>query len=247
MMMKSTVKLTPNGPTIPISPELLQLEMPSRDTIAQPLLLKAKKEYEANTGEFTTHLTDEMIQQLNLPQITSVEQLEQLGVDLYTNRLYEQHFYRVILPEVIKFYRVHSEFVIDPDELDTYSEAYIEQVDEQAEAEGLSLDEYVQQMWGISDTADTIAFLEQKAHDQFYTHLIADQWYQEQGGELDRTAYDAFIQHQVIHQHQDEIKLREQFSYQRFIEHYPEITWTQHLEDHYRQEVELIINPNLEL
>lgn len=243
--MKSKIQTLIDYKTIPIPLSLMQIEIPSWQAVAQPLVDQALKQYEELTGEFANHLTDEMIQLLNLPNIHSVHQLKSYGMDLFSRTQTEYRFYRDVLPFVINYYAEYSNAVLNSDEIDIYTENYIQRVEDIATDLGYSLDDYVYEVMELD--GDAIDALVERAREDFIFKLVAHQIFAASGGQLNEDDYEAFIQHNVIHNQADAIALRSELTYEQFKDNYAEMLLVEDIYNYFAQEVEFIINPNASL
>lgn len=241
--MKSKVTNIIDYRSIPVPLEMLQIEIPSWEDVAKPLVDQAMRQYEEESGEYISSLTDEMVQSLNLPGMTSVHQLKQYGMELFSRTQKEYRFYHEILPFILKFYQENSNTIINSDERDYYIEAYIEKVDDYAQDAGMDLENYVAEELKLS--GDPIDALEKQALEDFTFKLIAQTLYFAAGYSLDETTYEAFIQDQVINQEADEIEVRQKLSYENFKDIFPEKILVDEIYQYYYQEMEFIINPNI--
>lgn len=243
--MKSKATNIPDYRQIPVPTELLQIEIPSWEAVAQPLVQKALQQYEEQTGEYANNLTDEMVQTIGLPGIHRVHDLKQYGMDLYSQTQKEYRFYQAILPFLLEFYYKNTNTILNSDERDYYIEGYIEKVDEYAEDRGMSLDEYVTEELGLE--GDAIEALEAQAKEDFTFKIISHSLYEESGLKLTEDAYEEYIHGRVLHEQADEIELRETLSYERFLDLMPQMTLSDALYEYFYNEMEFIINPNMEL
>lgn len=243
--MRSSITHLLDYRQIPVPVERLQIEIPDWETVARPMVTHAQREYEQQSGEYISHLTDEMVQSLDLPEMYTVHQLKQYGMDMYARTQKEKRFYEDVLPFVISYLIENSAMVLNSDEVDDYIEEAVEIADSTAEEQGQSLAEYL----NIPDLDEESAVdhLIEQSREAFIFDLIAQEYYRMQGLELDEAAYEAFIQQQVVHQQVDAIQLRADLSYGDFQIKIPKMVLLEDLFNYFTQNMEFIINPNLTL
>ncbi|XJS11158.1 hypothetical protein ACF3NG_02635 [Aerococcaceae bacterium WGS1372] len=243
--MKSSVENVMGYQDIPVPEELLTVEIPSWDAVAQPLVDHAKKQYEEMVNEPVEELTNEMVKTLSLPGVMTVNQLKQYGMDLYQRNQTQLQFYNKVLPFILKYYSENSNVVLNSTERDAYVSEYIERVQDYADQYNMPLDAYVKDQLKLE--GDTQVVLEERAEEDFIFKVIAAQVFENQGGRLDEEAYEDFIQRNVIQQGADEIDIRSRFPYQVFKDMMPEMSLSQDIFDFYSQVIKFKINPEAKL
>lgn len=243
--MKSTVVNYVDFENIPVPEKLLTIEIPSWDQVAQPMVDMTLSKYNELLGESETELTDEMVQILNIPGMQSVHQVKQLGMDTYVQSEIQRRYVHDVFPYVLSFYRESSNPIVDPSERDGYIEEYVDQVKAYAKEEGLSFNAYVRDRLQLEGPAQEV--IETQALEDFIFKLICHDMFERSGLPLDEESYEAFIQDQVIHKQVDEIDLRQELPYQRYIKIMPEMTMSQELFNYFSQQFSVKINPHAPL
>lgn len=243
--LKSSVENVMGYQDIPVPEELLTIEIPSWEAVAQPLVDHAKRQYEEMVNEPVDTLTNEMVVALSLPGVTTVNQLKQYGMDLYQRNQTQLQFYNHVLPFILKYYSENSNVVLNSEERNAYVNEYIERVQDYADQYNMSLASYVKEQLKLEGDAQSA--LEERAEEDFIFKVIAAQIFKNQGGKLDEEAYEEFIQRNVIQQGADEIELRSRFSYPVFKDMMPEMSLSQDIFDFYSRLIKVKINPDAKL
>lgn len=243
--MKSTVVNYIDYENIPIPEDLLTIEIPSWDEVAQPMVDMTLKKYNELLGENQEVLTDEMVAILNTPGIKTVHEVKQLGMDTYIqSEIHRRYIYKVF-PYILSFYRELSNPIVDPVERDHYIDEYVDQVKAYAKEAGLSFAAYVRDRLHLEGPAQER--IERQALEDFIFKLICQDMFDRKGYEMNRESYEAFIQDRVIHQQMDEISLREDLPYQRYIKVIPELTISENMFGYFSQQFSVKINPHAKL
>lgn len=243
--MKSSVENVMSYQDIPVPEDLLTIEIPSWDAVAQPLVDHAKRQYEEMVNEPVEELTSEMVEVLSLPGVTTVNQLKQYGMDLYQRNQTQMQFYNKVLPFILKYYSENTNVVLNSAERDAYVSDYFERVQDYADQYQMTLETYVYEQLKLQ--GDVQAAIEERAEEDFIFKVIAAQIFENQGGRLDEEAYEEFIQRNVVQQGADEIELRDRFPYPTFKEMMPEMSLSQDIYDFYSRLIKFKINPEAKL
>lgn len=244
--MKSSIDNYIAYQEIPVPEEILTIEIPSWDAVAQPVLDRALVEYRLNHDAKATELTDGMVEQLNLPGIASVSQLKQLGMTTYEKRQKEAHYYYKLLPYILNYYYINSNILMNSQERAAYVEEYMQQVQGYAEEAGMTVRAYGRQVMGITEDNVREVF-EQRALEDFTFKLLAQDIADRQGLVLDEESYERFIQRNVLENGADEIALREELPLKRYQEIYPEMALSQEWYDYFYPQIRFKINPEVTL
>lgn len=243
--MKSSVVNIPDYRNIPVPDNMLTIEIPSWDAVAQPLINQAVSQYEAMVNEPVDELTDQMVQLLNLPEIESVNQLTRYGIEVFEKQQKQFKFYNDILPFILTFYAENSNVIINSEEQDIFTVDYKEQVEDFASEAQMTLEEYGSSQLNL--TGDIEQQIEQRALEDFIFKIIALHIFELNGGRLDNTAYEEFILKNVLHNQADEIELRERLSYDQFRNVMPEMALSQQIYEYFINKITMKINPDAEI
>ncbi|MGX7107803.1 hypothetical protein ACWOBE_08470 [Hutsoniella sourekii] len=242
--MKSSVTNYIDYRNIPVPKDKLTIEIPSWEQVARPMVDRVQLAYQDQTGQTIDQLEDSHVQALNIPDLNTVGQVKSYGMEVFQKRARIEHYYQVLLPYILNHYYINSNAIMNTQEKDAYIQEYLEQVQAYADQEGLTLKQYGQSRLNIQ--GDVKEALEQRALEDFNFKLIANDIYAKNHGPLDHNAYEEYINQQVLYQQVDEIELRDQFSYQQFINGYPEMWLADQIRDYYLPQIQFKINPDLE-
>ena len=245
--MQSSVTNYIDYQKIPIPEDLLTIEIPSWDAVAQPLVDYAEEQYAKMTGQEWSALTDEKVAALNLPGIDNLAQLKQYGMETYQKNQENYQYFEQVLPFILKFYRQTANTVMDRSEKEAYVKEYIEQVEAYAQAEGRTLRVYARDRLKLEFEGDVRDILEERALEDFTFKLIAQDIFNQSGRQLNEETYESFIMQNVLHNQADEIELREQIPYQRYLKMIPEMELSQEMFQYYVKQMKIKINPGAEV
>lgn len=243
--MKSSVENYLDYRQIPVPEELLTIEIPSWEDVAKPMVESVLKQFQIQFESLEEHLTDEMVQALKIPNIQTVHQVKQYGMDVYINNLSFVTYHEKVLPWILSFYRENTNTIMDRSEKEAYIEEYLEQVKVYARQNELSLKDYAAKILKI--TSKPIETLTERALEDFTFKLIAQAEFARKGIVLDELAYEEFIQTNVLHKQIDEIDLREAYSFEKFKQMMPEMNFSEEIKAHYIPKFKVKINPLAEL
>lgn len=230
---------------IPLPENLLTIEIPSWDEVAQPMVDITLRKYNELLGEDEEVLTDEMVQILNTPGISTVHQVKQLGMDTYIQAQIQQKYVGKVFPYILSFYRESSNPIIDPSERDAYITEYVDQVKAYADQAGMTFKAYVRDQLKLEGPAQEV--IEKRALEDFIFKLICQDMFQQLDRDLDEESYEAFIQQQILHHQIDEIDLREELPFQKYVNIMPEMTISQQMFQYFSQQFSVKINPQASL
>ncbi|UUX35334.1 hypothetical protein [Fundicoccus culcitae] len=236
--MKSSVEYYPDYETIALPDQYLTIEIPSWDAVAQPTLETVLEQYKSIAHVNTDVLTDDMVAALEIPNINSVSQLTQYAIDYFQKNSRQRKFYNEILPFLMAYYAEAAEVVINSEEKEAYFDQYYDQLNQFAEEEEMDLETYGAQILNLAEPV--MQGIEERAEEDFIFHLIARKRYDEQGLKLDEEAYENFIHQNVLHQHADEIEIRDRLPYVKFKQMMPEMLFTQNLYDFFTEKIRFV-------
>lgn len=242
--MKSYVEQVINFKKIPIKPEMLTIEIPSWDAVAQPLLNYGKKQVQQVTGQSVETLQNHHLAYLEVP-VETVDDLIQYGTEVYKQSQIQSRFYYEILPYILTYYSENSEVHLDQTELNRYVTEYLNQVQAYANQESLTIEEYGRKKMNIKE-GDVVEVFKQRGREDYIFKVIAQKDYQDKGGTLTKEDYEIFIQKNVLENNADEIELRERFSFETFKESMPEMNLSQEIYDYFVPQITFKINPEVE-
>lgn len=242
--MKSSVEQVINFKKIPIKSEMLIIEIPSWDAVAQPLLNYGKKQVQQATGQPIETLQDYHLVHLELP-VETVEDLIHYGTEVYKQSQIQSRFYYEILPYILTYYSENSQVHLDQAELERYVTDYLNQVQAYANQENLTIEEYGRKKMDIKEE-DVEEVFKQRGREDFIFKVIAQKHYQDKGGTLTKEDYEMFIQKNVLENNADEIELRERFSFTTFKASMPEMSLSQEIYDYFVPQITFQINPEAE-
>ena len=245
--MKSSVSNYINYQDIPVPQDLLTIEIPSWEAVAQPIVDYAEDQYAKLTGQDRTPLDDDKVLELNLSGISSLSDLKKYGMETYQkNQEYYQYFEKV-LPFILSYYQETSNPIIDRQEKIDYLDDYIEQIQTYAQAEDMTLAEYVKEKLKLDFQGDPLKILQQRGLEDFIFKLIAQDIFVKSGRTLNEESYEDFIMQNVLHNQLDEIDLREEMPYHRYLSMIPEIELSQAMMAFFIQQMRVKINPEAPL
>lgn len=243
--MRSSVENVMSYKDILIPEEKLTIEIPSWDAVAQPLIDHARRQYEDLINEPVDELTNEMVEELALPGVKTIQQLKQTGMDVYQRNQTQLQFYNEVLPFILNYYAQNSNVVLNSAERDAYVADYLRQVEAYAEQYNMPLEDYGREQLKLEGNIQEQ--LEKRAEEDFIFKVIAHRVFENQGGRLDEEAYEQFIHRNVVQQGADEIELRDRFPYVSFKEMMPEMSLSQDIYEHFSKLIKFKINPNATL
>lgn len=239
--MRSSVNQYIPYQDLPVPRELLTIEIPSWDAVAQPMVDYVEEKYVETFGTPWSALTDEMVSALDIPGIKTLAQVKQYGMDVYKkNQEYYQYFEKV-LPFILKYYHDNSNTIIDREEKEAYQEEYLAQVQAYAEEANLSLADYVQDTLHLS--GEPKVALRRRASEDFTFKLIAWDVFNRRGNTLADEDYENYIQQNVLYHQADEIELREQMPKDSYFASLPEMQFSQEVFEFYLKQMTVKINP----
>lgn len=245
--MQSSVSHYIDYHNIPVPEDLLTIEIPSWDAVAQPLVAYAEEQYAKMTGRPWSALTDDKVAALNLPGIENLAQLKQYGMQTYQKNQENYQYFEKVLPFILKFYRQTANTVMDREEKEAYVKEYLDQVEAYAQADGLSLKAYTRDRLKLQGEGDYRSLLEDRALEDFTFKLIAQDIFDQSGRQLNEESYESFIMQNVLHNQADEIDLREQIPYQRYLKMIPEMELSQEMFQFFVSKMRIKINPEAEV
>lgn len=240
--MRSSVESFMPYKEIPIPEDCLTVEIPSWDAVVQPTIDVVINEYNDLTQSQEVEITDEMVEIMPIDNVNTVYQLKQYAMTLFQKNQKQYKFYHEILPFILTFYHQFSVVVFNSEEKEAYLKKYIQQIEQNAESVGLTLENYAMEYLEIS--GDIKNKLITRGEEDFVFKLIAQKIFKLQGGQLDEESYERFIQRNVLHRQADEIEIREQFPYHVFVEMMPEMSLTQDLFDYFSERIRFVIQQN---
>lgn len=86
--------------------------------------------------------------------------------------------------------------------------------------------------------------LAEHALEDFTFKLIAQDIFDQSGRQLNEETYESFIMQNVLHNQADEIELREQIPYQRYLKMIPEMELSQEMFQYFVKQMKVKINPD---
>ncbi|MCR8969531.1 hypothetical protein [Facklamia sp. 7083-14-GEN3] len=176
-------------------------------------------------------LSDDMILNLNLPNIYSYQDLENYFYNDLKYRLTEFYFYDQLLPYLFTFYAETSQTIINQSELLQFQNDYQKKVKKMAEISNMSFPDYVQVHLNL--TGNPYDRINERAFEEFVFKLIANQRYEKNDYANLQDEYEAFISDRSLYLNVDPLDLKEQLSLSTFEQDYPTIYFTQELLDYY--------------
>lgn len=242
--MKSSVSNIVDFKQIPVPTSDLQIEIPSWQAVAQPLIDFAKVDYQKQTGQVIEKLEDHHIAVLDIPA-NSLADLKKMGSQVFQDRALQKRYYDCILPFILNFYANNTNTVLNDQELTAYTEDYLGQVKAYATKAKLSIEEYGQKVMGMKGSV--MDQFKERAKEDFIFKLIAQDLFVNSEKVLSHDDYDAFINQQVLASGADEIDLRQNLSFEEFCQMYPEMHLGQAMADYYMEKIKFVINPQANL
>lgn len=176
-------------------------------------------------------LSDTEVANLQVPHYQTVEEMRRYARALFKRTQIDVRFYQQLLPYLMVYIADSSQVVLNAEERDEFVYRGLSEYTELAQEEGVTLFDYVSKM--LDKAEDPMAALREKLEEEFIFRLVAFQRYIGQGRMLDENDYEAFIQHQVLESHADEITLRERFSYEQYKRDMPAMLMTNELYEFY--------------
>ncbi len=243
--MKSSVENYVNYQQIPVPEDKLTIEIPSWEAVAKPMVDLVLQKYNQQYQTEVKVLTDEMVKALNLPQLKSLHQVKQYGMDVYIQNLSFMTYHEEVLPWILTFYKENTNTIMDRQEKEDYVKEYIQSVRFFAEAKNLSLETYAKDILKLKHKP--IEALTRRALEDFTFKLIAIAEFDKQGVVLDDIAYEEFIQKNVLHKQIDEIELRDEMPLKKFQQMMPEMALSEDMRNYYVSKMTVKINPDMKV
>lgn len=224
--MKSIVEYYTPTEEITIPDQYLEIPITSWEDVIQPLFEEVANRY----GE--TMITDEMVAELGISHVTSVQGFRRYAKEYYQEEYISYAFYHKLLPYLLAFHGETAEVIINADERDHYVAEYLEQIEAFAEEEALPVNDYAQLKLGLRGDIDKI--LKERAVEDYIFKLIAHHIFTEKGHELDELTYERFIQQNVLRSGADEIDLRDRYPFSVFQKIMPEMSYNSELFEYFK-------------
>lgn len=241
--MKSSVSHYLDYRNIPIPEEMLTIKIPSWEATAQPLVDYAKKQYIHRFGKLEGDFNDEKVQALALPGIETLNDLKRYGMSTYQKNQENYQYFSQVLPFILKFYQVSSNTIIDRDEKEAYLAEYLEHMKFYAQAEKLRLEKYVEDKLHIKLDGPVEDLIRQRGLEDFVFKIIAHDMFTKSGHVLNEDSYEEFIMQNVLNNGLDEINLREEIPYHRYLKMIPEMQLSQDMFNYFVSKMHVKIDP----
>lgn len=236
--MKSQVEHYLSFDEILLPEPYIVIEIPSWQAVYEPVVKGMLEHYNQQFKKQATQLSDDMMAQMQIPNVQTVAQLQQIAMESFQEREKEIRFQQQIFPFLLTFFEKTTQVILNDEEVAAYEQAMIGNYREEAEQLGMTYEEFIEDAFAIAAT--DAQGLSERILEYFIFKLIA----QERFGvdfELNEESYEAFIQKQVIHQFVDEIDLRDRLPYVVFKDIFPEILFTQELKEYFKEQIQFKI------
>lgn len=236
--MKSIVEHYLDFDEILLPETYITVSIPSWEVVIQPVLQGVLADYQKDHPQ-QEELTDQVVAALGYPELQTVHDLKTFAMTSFQNREKETKFQQEIFPALLVFFAHTTQTIINEEERDAYRVAMKENYHEEAENLGITYDEFIREAFGIS--CEDEKELNERIDEYFIYKLIANKRFEGHGLALDRDAYDAYIQEQVIHQMVDEIELRDRLPFAVYQDIFPELLLTSELKTYFFAQIKFEI------
>ncbi|WP_124058380.1 hypothetical protein [Vaginisenegalia massiliensis] len=238
--MKSLVQSYFPYEEIPVPEAYLTVEIPSWEAVAQPTIDQAIQYIKSDQEELANVvLTDEMVANLQLPNIQTVNQLKSFAMDTFKVNQIQRKFYQEVMPFILTFHAETASLLFNEGEFEDYWTDYLAKVQAYADEMDMSLSDYTHEQLGLKGQAESV--LKERAEEDFIFKLIAQAEYEKLGLTLTEEDYQVFIQRNILHRGADEIEIRDRFPYETFKEQMPEMMLSQRLYDYFKDKIQFKI------
>ncbi|MGF3067438.1 hypothetical protein ACQV2X_08325 [Facklamia sp. P12945] len=177
------------------------------------------------------NLSDEVIFNLNLPNIYSYQDLRSFFYNDLKHRVAEFFFYDQLLPYLFTFFAETSQTIINQSELLLFQNEYLKRVETIAKVKNISFSDYVQIHLRLA--GNPYERIKERAFEEFVFRLIANQRYEKNEYANLQDEYEAFISDRSLSLNVDPFDLKEELSLSTFEQDYPTIYFTQELLDYF--------------
>ena len=169
-------------------------------------------------------LTEEKVQSVTQGKLTTVAEFKEETRALVKQVQAQAQFDDAIMMFIRTYLVETAKYVVDAEAMDEYIQARRIEVQEQVAEQEMSMDTYLAEVFDLSEDKWS-TFQEVLEEEYIFQHVIAPQWFVDQGGDYSEIGYDAYIQHQVVHQGADELVVREALSYPKYVENIGAMTY----------------------
>ena len=228
--MKSIVDYFTPVDEITIPNNYFEINIPSWRAVLEPTLAVIAKEFFPN-DPLNQSITDDMIRSLNIPSVSTLDELLETTKHNYVVRLADRLFYERILPFILTYWQISSEVVINQEEWLEYQQQRRDYLATYAKDYNMSVEDYCRNVLNIQ--GDLNEALKEQAKEEFVFKLIAHKVYESQGYGYTLEDYEAYIQKQSLENHEDPIELKENLPFPVFQTQIAEIYLTQLLHDYF--------------